>query len=299
MRFVLNHPQHNAAGADPDGIAPIAELARRAEVSGWAGFALTEHPIPGARWNAEGGHDSFDPFVGLAFAAAVTTRLRLLTYLAVLPYRNPLLLAKAAATLDAQSGGRLILGVGAGYQRSEFAALGVDYEERNALFDEALDVLPLAFRGEPFSFEGRHFQARDVVARPTPAQDPIPVWIGGNSRLTRRRVIERAQGWMPFVISAEASRAVGTAALGSVDALRDTIAATRTEAGERPIDVALPYPDRTIAEVDRDVERHRDAMGTLEAAGVNWLVLNAPARRTAEFVTEFGETHIPRAEDGQ
>ena len=91
-----------------------------------------------------GGHQTLDPFVALAFAAAVTKRLRLLTYLAVVPYRNPFLLAKAAATLDRLSGGRFILGVGSGYLKTEFFALGVDFDERNALFDEALDVLPLA-----------------------------------------------------------------------------------------------------------------------------------------------------------
>ena len=72
--------------------------------------------------------------------------MRLLTYLAVAPYRNPFLLAKAAATVDKLSGGRFILGLGAGYHKTEFFALGVDFEERNALFDEALEVLPLHWR---------------------------------------------------------------------------------------------------------------------------------------------------------
>ncbi|HEX3960632.1 MAG TPA: LLM class flavin-dependent oxidoreductase, partial [Trebonia sp.] len=89
-----------------------------------------------------GGHQTLDPFVALSYVAAVTSRLRLLTYLSVLPYRNPMLLAKAAASVDIVSDGRFILGAGVGYNKSEFHALGVDFDERNALFDEALDVLP-------------------------------------------------------------------------------------------------------------------------------------------------------------
>src|SRR5271168_978420 len=174
---------------------PVGELAVVAENAGWDGFSFTEHPAPGLRWLETGGHQTLDPFVALGYVAAVTSRLRLLTYLSVLPYRNPMLLAKAAASVDILSGGRFILGAGTGYAKAEFFALGVDFEERNALFDEALDVLPLAWSARPFSYEGRHFSARDVIAKPRPAQDPIPVWIGGNSRLTIRRVAERAQGW--------------------------------------------------------------------------------------------------------
>src|SRR5690606_5897594 len=150
------------------------------------------------KWLAHGGHQSVDPFVALAFAAAATTRLRLLTYLAVVPYRNPFLLAKASATLDRMSGGRFVLGVGSGYHKTEFFALGVDFDERNALCDEALEVLPLAWSGEPFSYKGRHFEARDVIQLPRPTQRPIPIWIGGNSKLARRRVARSAQGWMPM-----------------------------------------------------------------------------------------------------
>ena len=84
----------------------------------------------------------------------MTSRIRLLTYLAVVPYRNPFLLAKAAATVDKLSGGRFVLGVGTGYLKTEFRALGVDIEERNALFDEALDALPLHWKGETFDYQG-------------------------------------------------------------------------------------------------------------------------------------------------
>jgi probable F420-dependent oxidoreductase len=198
LRFFYHYPETSGTDGDMLDPGPLHEVAAAAERSGFDGFSLTEHPVPGARWLAGGGHQSLDPLVALAYVAAATERLQLLTHLVVAPYRNPFLLAKAAATVDRLSGGRLILGLGAGYQKSEFYALGVDMQERNALFGEALDVLPLHWSGKPFSYSGRHFDAREVIALPRPVQDPIPVWIGGNSKLSRRRAAERAQGWMPM-----------------------------------------------------------------------------------------------------
>src|SRR5206468_1337105 len=117
----------------PDGdlldAGPVSELAIAAERAGFHGFACTEHPAPTARWLRAGGHQTLDPFVALGHVAAVTTELRLLTHLAVLPYRNPLVLGKAAATVDRLSNGRFILGVGVGYLKAEFHAVGTDFEE--------------------------------------------------------------------------------------------------------------------------------------------------------------------------
>jgi alkanesulfonate monooxygenase SsuD/methylene tetrahydromethanopterin reductase-like flavin-dependent oxidoreductase (luciferase family) len=150
MRFMYAYPETHGTDRDMLDAGPISEVAQTAEAAGFGGFAFTEHPSPGARWLASGGHQSLDPFVALSYVAAVTTSIKLLTYLSVMPYRNPLLLAKTTATLDKLSGGRLILGVGTGYLKGEFRALGVDIEERNDLFDEALDALPLHWSGEPF-----------------------------------------------------------------------------------------------------------------------------------------------------
>jgi len=76
--------------------------------------------------------------------------------------------------------------VGTGYLKGEFRALGVDFDERNAIFDEALDALPLHWKGEPFSYKGLHFEAKDAIARPRPVQNPIPIWIGGNSKVASK-----------------------------------------------------------------------------------------------------------------
>jgi probable F420-dependent oxidoreductase len=297
MQFMFQYPEVNGPDRDFFGAGSVLDLARAAEAAGFGGFAFTEHPIPGARWLGAGGHQTLDPFVALGYVAAATTELRLLTYLAVAPYRNPSLLAKAAATVDVLSGGRCILGVGTGYLKTEFFALGVDFEERNALFDEMLDVLPLHWRGEPFSYAGRHFDARDVIALPRPVQDPIPIWIGGNARITRRRVAERAQGWMPMSGPPELSVTTRTPQIRGRDGLADAISEVRDMAGPRgaTLDVVVAYDDPSIARIGVDVSRHRDALAELEAIGVTWVALSAPSGDPAaalDHIAGIGEHYI-------
>lgn len=300
MHFFFHYPEPNGPDADVLDAGPLRDIAVAVERAGFDGLSLSEHPVPGARWLASGGHQTLDPFVALGYVAAATERLRLLTYLAVAPYRNPFLLAKAAATLDKLSGGRVTLGLGTGYQKSEFHALGVDFDERNTLFDETLDVLPLHWSGEPFSYQGRHFSARDVQARPLPTQDPIPIWIGGNSKLTRRRVAERAQGWMPMSGGAELSTTARTPELGSTGQLARTISELRTAADaagrSEPVDVLYSYHGDGLEAPAAQPDRHREAFAELEKAGVTWIVVssgtNSPAA-TQEWLDAFGSTYLP------
>ena len=125
--------------------------------------------------------------------------MRLFTNLCVVPYRNPFLVAKAAMTLDVLSGGRLTLGVGAGYLEPEFRALGVDFDERNELLDEGLVAIK---RGTESGVEmqGRHFEVRGHTMLPLPAQSPHPpIWVGGNSKWAIRRAgFYLADGWTPM-----------------------------------------------------------------------------------------------------
>ncbi len=299
LQFFYQYPETNGPDGDLLDSGPLDEVARAAEKAGFDGISLTEHPIPGARWLASGGHQSLDPFVALGFIAAATERLRLLTYLALAPYRNPFLLAKSAATLDKLSGGRLTLGLGAGYQKSEFYALGVDMDERGALFDEVLDCLPLHWSGEPFSYQGKHFTARDVMARPRPAQDPIPVWIGGNSKNSRRRVVSYGQGWMPMMGSPELSKTTNTPMLGGLDdvaaAMRgirdDAAAAGRTD----PIDLVFSYADSSLNQPALEPDRHREAFAEIEKAGATWVLVSSPRAEPAatyDFLESFGETYL-------
>jgi alkanesulfonate monooxygenase SsuD/methylene tetrahydromethanopterin reductase-like flavin-dependent oxidoreductase (luciferase family) len=100
MKFVFHYPETNGTEGDLLDSGPLDEIARGAERVGFDALSLTEHPVPGAKWLESGGHQSLDPFVALGFVAAATERLLLLPHLALAPYRNPFLLAKAAATLD-------------------------------------------------------------------------------------------------------------------------------------------------------------------------------------------------------
>lgn len=273
---------------------PVSDLARGAEDAGFDGFGLTEHPAPTARWLTHGGHQSLDPFVALGAAAAVTSRLKLITYLTVTPYRNPMLLAKSAATVDLLSGGRFILGMGAGYLKAEFRAVGVDFEERNRLFDEALDVLPLHWSGEPFDYQGSHFECRDTLALPAPPAGQIPIWIGGNSALTKRRVAERAQGWMPLLGPAQLFTTARTASLGEGEELASAIADVRRAAGDRPLDVLLTY-NGSLGDGATAVDEHRAAFEALTAAGVTWLSISGSTTTRADslgFIERFGSSYL-------
>ncbi|MBW2497613.1 MAG: LLM class F420-dependent oxidoreductase [Deltaproteobacteria bacterium] len=297
MNFMFQYPEVHGSEGDLLDSGAVGEVAIALERAGWHGMAFTEHPAPGTRWLHRGGHQSLDPFVALGGVATVTTRLRLLTYLAVLPYRNPLLLAKAAMTVDRLSQGRFILGVGTGYLKGEFKALGVDFEERNALFDEALDALALHWSGEPFSFEGRHFEARDIQALPRPAQDPIPVWIGGNARITLRRVAERGHGWMPLLGPDAMYATTRTPNPGSESEIGATIERLKRDAAGREVelDFALSYSDPSLAESGVDIERHREAFARLEAIGCTWVIVNRPAGEPGEildFIERFAATYL-------
>ena len=273
VRFLYQYP--DALGRDGEMLAAgrITEVASAVEKGGLDGLAFTEHPAPGARWLDAGGHQTLDPFVALGQASAVTSTIRLVTYLSVLPYRNPFLLGKAAATLDLISNGRFILGVGAGYQKGEFKALGVDFDRRNDIFDESIKILHAYWSGEPVSHVGIDFEAREIICRPVPIQKPIPLWIGGNSQITKRRVADVAQGWMPMLSAEMVSTTTRTAHIGDVETLAREIAHVRDMAGDRgsTLEFLTTYPDHSIGSAHDDVEKHRDLMGQLQEAGVTWL----------------------------
>ncbi len=133
----------------------------------------------------------------LAFVAGATHRLRLATAVLVAPYRHPLLQAKQIATLDSLSNGRLEVGLGVGWLAEEFAALGVEFEDRGSITDETVSLMRLLWTGEPVFHEGRHFAVRGVRCLPRPAQTPgPPLWIGGNSAPALSRVARIGAGWL-------------------------------------------------------------------------------------------------------
>ena len=296
MKFIFQYPETNGTDGDLLDAGPIGELAAAAEAAGWDAMAFTEHPAPSARWLEAGGHQSLDPFIALSFVAAATERLRLLTNLSVVPYRNPSLLAKTAASLDRLSNGRLILGVGTGYMKSEFNALGVSFDERNTLFDEALDVLALHWSGEPFDYQGSHFNAVGIQARPRPTQRDIPIWIGGNSALSRRRVAARAQGWLPMVSQVDISQTTRTPHIGSIDQLSENINEIRRAAPDRTLEVAMAYGTPGLSRSYEDAQHHRELFARYQAIGVDWIIISvdraAGPKGTTEFLQRFAGAFI-------
>jgi probable F420-dependent oxidoreductase len=270
----------------------VARISRAAEEAGFSAVAVTEHPIPFDPWLEGGGHDALDPFVALSFAAAATTRLRLLTNLTVVPYRNPFMLAKAAATLDRLSNGRLILGCGTGYLKEEFDALGVDFEERNALFDESLEVLRKTWTAKSVTHRGLHFDAVGNTANPAPAQAQIPIWIGGNSKRSRRRAAEKAEGWMPI----PNPRALGgrrrTVHVDNLDDLREIHAYlvdhAREIGRETPIDVLFPAIGG-VSKQGLDFEAHFAHLDELAEIGVTWTLAPVGGRSVEALEAAIGE----------
>ncbi len=154
LKFTVQYPLA-VQGYTPEFLGPQAmtRFARAAEEAGFDAIAVTDHPIPSEKWIRSGGHDGFDLTTALAFCAAVTDRIKLMTYAMVLPYRNPFLVAKAMSTLDHLSQGRAILTAGVGYLKSEFAAVGVNFEERHELFDEAIEVMRGAWTHRGYRYE--------------------------------------------------------------------------------------------------------------------------------------------------
>ena len=305
MRFATTHPLI-AHPYHPDLVsgAGVATLARAAEAAGFEGYGFTDHPAPSDRWLRAGGHDALDPFVALGFAAAVTEHLRLIPNIVVLPYRNPFVVAKAAATLDMLSGGRFTLAVGAGYLKGEFAALGVDHAERNELMDEALGVLKAIWTGDDVTVEGRHLSARGITAHPRPVTDPHPpIWIGGNSGRARQRVADHGDGWCPFPAPAIVASTARTASLDTRDRLAEAIDDLRRrldEAGRDPSAVDIAFSNATggdPADDGFDADAHLEGLADLARLGVTWVQVGLPGdsvEHAVEVAQRYGDTVIAR-----
>jgi probable F420-dependent oxidoreductase len=289
MQISLGLPTHRVdLGAEFVSAAGVCELARAAEDGGFDAVYVTEHPFPAVPWLETGGHHALDPFVALSFAAAVTERLRLQTNLVVLAYRSPFLAAKSIASLDVLSGGRTIIGVGAGYLEGEFRALGVEHARRNELTDESIRAMTMAWSGEQVRYEGDGFTAEGNLALPRPIQRPRPpLWIGGNSRRAMRRVAELADGWVPMPTTGMAESAVSsrlkTAAIDSVAALADRISELRrmwAEAGREGVPTIAFTPPSLMMVRGSSLSAGEfvDEAGQLAEAGVSLLTISLPGK---------------------
>ncbi|WP_306325417.1 TIGR03619 family F420-dependent LLM class oxidoreductase [Streptomyces venezuelae] len=180
------------------GARDLVEIARAAEAHGFDYLASCDHVAIPRRLAEAMSTVWYDPVATLSFLAGVTERVRLLSHVAVVGLRHPLVTAKAYATLDHLSGGRLVLGVGAGHVQEEFEAVGVDFARRGAVLDETMDALRAALGPEEFpEHMGERFAFKDLGQLPRPAQERVPLWVGGSSPAAVRRAALKGDGWLP------------------------------------------------------------------------------------------------------
>ncbi len=270
-----------------DSVGP-AELVRAAKACDDAGFfyvAVCDHVAVPRTAAVDGGMSTtwYDPVATLSYLAAVTTRTRLMTNVYVAAYRHPLQTAKTFATLDALSGGRVILGVGAGHLQGEFDALGVPFADRGRLTSEAIDAIKLAWSDE---------YVNDLGQKPRPVQQPRPpIWIGGSGGPALRRVAERGDGWIPQ----GTMRKVMPESIEAINRRRDEVRpGASIEIGfiHEYVYVGEPsweFPDYTVSGSDQRIIDKCNEMG---AMGVSHLQMRLRARDLNEFCDQaaaFGE----------
>jgi probable F420-dependent oxidoreductase len=251
----------------------LVDLAVRAEELGFDSVWTHDHVFNvGHVLDRIGGRPYYEPLTLLSFVAARTTRVRLGTSVLVLPYHNPIRLAKTAATLDVLSGGRLILGVGVGAIAAEMQAMGNTFTERGAFSDEAIAVMRTLWSEEDPKFDGKYSRFSGMKFSPKPLQKPgIPLVIGGVSDAAIRRAARLGDGWQPLGLAPE-SLAPGIASL------REQARASGRDPSQIPVSITLGLaPPGT---------RRRHALGTetaevlanakaYAALGVDTLVISA------------------------
>ena len=191
MEFGICVPHYGKA-IDVQGI--ITNV-RRAEALGFDSVWVTDHIIVPRTMDLIYRDNMLEPVALLSHLTALVPRVKLGTSVLILPYRNPVVLAKMLATIDQLSGGRLIVGVGGGWLTEEFAALGASFPERGKVSDECLRVMREMWTHETLSFSGQYWSLQDMQVSPMPAQRHLPVWVGGISARARRRAAEFGDGW--------------------------------------------------------------------------------------------------------
>jgi len=193
------NPRFDPPDWEVDGsIHDIVVVARAGERLGYSWLGCPEHvaiPEPVA---AVRGARYWDPVVTLSFVAACTRMIRLLPHVTVLGYHHPLEIVKQYGTLDVASGGRVILGVGVGSLREEFALLGRPFDDRGVRADDALRAIRASFSRRAPTYAGTHYRFGGVVVEPSGLQEHLPIWVGGRTRRSLRRALELGDGWMPF-----------------------------------------------------------------------------------------------------
>ena len=257
----------------------VADIAARAEAAGFESIWLPEHPVmpvnPASRYpgTPDGSippamSDLADPYIALARASAVTSAIKLGTGITLIPERNPLVLAGAISTLDRFSGGRFILGIGAGWLREETEIMGGDFDHRWTQTREAIAVMRALWTQDAAEYHGRYYDFPPVQCNPKPAQaGGPPVILGGNARNVFRRIVRWGDGWMPTAATPE-QIAAGRAA---IDELAEA-------AGRDPAAISI-----TVFGTPPD----REVIARFAAAGANRVIIRLPDTTASAALDEI------------
>jgi len=258
--------------ADPGVAARVAQAAEHAGLESlWTGEHVVLPDPQKAPSPAPPLFPMLHPSTVLAYVAAVTTRVKLGTGIVLIAQRNPVVLAKEMASLDVLSGGRLILGIGAGYLEPEFRALGVPFGERGARTDEYIAAMRVLWRDDKPSFDGRFVKFAGIQSRPQPVQrGGPPIVVGGASDAAIERAVASAQGWYGFAMD------VPTAAK-CIERLRASRARRDPLLGE--LEISVTPRGRVTA----------DLVGQFADIGVHRLIALVPQDSEAKVLEAVGE----------
>lgn len=242
--------------------AGARNLATVAEQAGFESLWTVEHVVVPSGYESKypydksgkmaGGAEEFDlpdPLVWLAYVAAVTERIKLATGILILPQRNPVITAKEVATIDALSGGRMILGVGVGWLQEEFDALGVPFDDRGRRHDDYVEAMRALWTQDKASVRNDHASFDNCISRPRPVNGTIPIVVGGHSRRAAQRAARLGDGFFPGSGGLDELR-------GVFDAMRAECAATGRDPGE--IELSAGGFGRNLDELSRRVEQLAD-----------------------------------------
>ena len=268
-------------------VQSIFQLATRAEELGFDSVWVSEHIFNVSYvFDRIGDKPYYEPLTILSYVAAITKRVGLGTSVLVLPYHNPIRLAKTAATLDVMSGGRLMLGVGVGVIEQELNAMGSPFTRRGTISDEAIAIMKELWTREDPSYQGEYHSFSDMKFSPKPLQKPhIPILIGGVSRAAIRRAVRMGDGWHPAILSPEE--------LGQgIHYLRQQAQATGRDLSEIPVSIRL---DMGVPGAARGTVPSRYSLGTepeeilrnaqaFEGLGVETIVMSPNTGNTEEIL---------------
>jgi probable F420-dependent oxidoreductase len=281
--LVAFYPSYDL-GSDP---AVLRDYAQTAEGAGYARLAMGEHVL-GADPNRPGGwagpytHETEwpEPFATFGYLAALTERIELMTGVLILPQRQTALVAKQTAQLDVLLGGRLVLGVGTGWNPVEYEALGYDFHTRGRRMEEQIALLRMLWRDPVVSFEGRWDRVDQAGINPLPPRRDIPIWMGGSNERAIARAGRIGEGWFPLRVERE-----------TIVAGLDRMRAAAEKAGRDPDTLGLQCSVMAAGNVDQQVEiaRGLEDLGATHIAYLTAAMGDAPPQAHLDALSGFAE----------